>query len=82
MKVNIVSTIITSFFVFAFTAQDISNSSYSYFGLGNKNRVGHPVFESTGNISGIYADSTILNFYNLTNQLIRQLDHLLIANLN
>lgn len=64
MKVNVVLTFIASFFAFALTAQDISNSSYSYFGLGNKNRVGHPVFESTGNISGIYADSTILNFYN------------------
>jgi len=60
------SSLILVFLIYTFcsSAQNISTSPFSVFGLGDKEDVKHPVFQSTGKVAGIHVDSTILNFHN------------------
>tara|TARA_B100001758_G_C18406812_1_gene612651 strand:+ start:97 stop:1452 length:1356 start_codon:yes stop_codon:yes gene_type:complete len=60
------SSLILVFLIYTFfsSAQNISTSAFSVFGLGDKEDVKHPVFQATGKVAGIHVDSTILNFHN------------------
>jgi len=64
MRVNSVFFIFSVLFFFNANAQNLTTSSYSIFGIGDKEAVNHPIFQATGNITGVHVDSTILNFYN------------------